>query len=212
MYFYMVTFQTVYMSQPPGFTHPEFPSHICKLQKALYGLKQGPCAWFSRLNSRLLELKFHASRSDTSLFIFWQGSLTLYILVYVDDIIITDSNLDAISKLISTLGHAFPVKDLGLLSLFLGLKVYRSPDGLILSQHKYIVDLLRRAGMSSSKLIASPSATSSQLFSSLGHPFDDPTTYCSLVGNLQYLSFTRPDLTFVVNKVCQFMHAPHIPH
>lgn len=62
--------EDVYMSQPPGFTHPHYPHHVCKLRKALYGLKQAPRAWFSRLSTRLLELGFHGSKSDTSLFIY----------------------------------------------------------------------------------------------------------------------------------------------
>lgn len=88
------------MMQPPGFVHPDFPSYVCQLQKALYGLKQAPRAWFSKLSSRLLELGFSASRADTSLFTYIRGSLRVYFLVYVDDIIITGSDNAAVQSII----------------------------------------------------------------------------------------------------------------
>ena len=81
--------EEVFMSQPPGYQHPFYPNHVCKLQKAIYGLKQAPRAWFSHLSTKLLKLGFHGSHSDSSLFIYKTKSLTMYIMIYVDDIIIT---------------------------------------------------------------------------------------------------------------------------
>lgn len=83
--------EAVYMSQPSGFTHPQFPNHVCRLQKALYGLKQAPRAWFSRLTLKLITLGSKASKSDTSLFIYKSDKIIMYVLVYVGDIIITCS-------------------------------------------------------------------------------------------------------------------------
>jgi hypothetical protein len=80
-------FEVVFMTQPPGYQHPQYPHHVCKLQNALYGLKQAPRAWFSRLSSRLLELGF-----QTSLFIQRTTAFTMYVLIYVDNIIITSSS------------------------------------------------------------------------------------------------------------------------
>jgi hypothetical protein len=71
------------MSQPPGFNHPKFLNHVCRLQKDLYGLKQAPRAWFSKLSSKLLEFGFMASQSDSSLFIYKSGQIITYILIYV---------------------------------------------------------------------------------------------------------------------------------
>jgi hypothetical protein len=68
----------VFMTQPPGFAHPSFPTHVCHLRKALYGLKQAPRAWFSQLSTRLLELGFLGSKSDTSLFIYNNGQSLIY--------------------------------------------------------------------------------------------------------------------------------------
>ena len=118
------------MKQPPSFVHPQYPHHVCKLHKALYGLKQAPRAWFSRLSSKLLELGFHGSLSDTSLFISHQAKFHLYVLIYVDDIIITGSSSQAVDSLILALGFDFAVKNLGDPLYFLGIEAHRSQDGL----------------------------------------------------------------------------------
>ena len=107
------------MTQPPGFQHPHFLNHVCKLQKAIYGLKQAPRAWFSRLSSRLIALGFHSSQSDTSLFICRTAHFTIYVLIYVDDIIIKSSSDKAIDTLLSNLKTDFAVKQLGPLKFFL---------------------------------------------------------------------------------------------
>ena len=88
------------MSQPPGYSHPQFPNHVCKLEKALYGLKQAPRAWFLKLSTKLLSLGFSSSQSDSSLFIYKYSSFVMYVLIYVDDIIITCSKPSAIDELL----------------------------------------------------------------------------------------------------------------
>ena len=85
--------EDVYLSQPPGFVDLDNPSYLCKLNKAIYGLKQAPRAWYTELRQFLLSSGFHNSHADTSLFILKTGEHFIYLLVYVDDIIITgDSN------------------------------------------------------------------------------------------------------------------------
>jgi hypothetical protein len=101
------------MSQPPRYQHPSYPTYVCKLQKAIYELKQAPRAWFSRLSSWLLQLGFHGSLSNTSLFIYKSKHFTMFILIYVDDIIITCSNLTEIDELLILLQYDFAVKDWG---------------------------------------------------------------------------------------------------
>ena len=143
--------EEVYMVQPPGYVDPAHPNHVCKLLKSLYGLKQAPRAWFERFSTELLHLGFQASLSDSSLFIFRQGSLVVYLLVYVDDIVLTGNNPQFLSSLIAQLSSAFELKDLGSLNYFLGLQITRSSKGLFLSQTKYAQDLLIKANMHSSK-------------------------------------------------------------
>jgi len=92
--------EEVYMKQPPGFENPRYPSFVCKLKKAIYGLKQAPRAWYSRLSSKLISLGFVSSKSDTSLFTYRKGSVEIYMLIYVDDIIVTSSSQDAIKVLL----------------------------------------------------------------------------------------------------------------
>jgi hypothetical protein len=126
--------EDVFMAQPPGFQHPSYPIYVCKLNKAIYGLKQAPRAWFSRLSSWLLQLGFHGSLSDTSLFIYKSKSYTMFILIYVDDIIITCSNPAEIDELLILLQSNFAIKDLRKLNYFLGVEVIPNAHGTLLSQ------------------------------------------------------------------------------
>ncbi|GJT04509.1 retrovirus-related pol polyprotein from transposon RE1 [Tanacetum coccineum] len=149
---------TVFMEQPSGFIDTRFPNHVCRLKKALYG------------------------RADTSLFIFKRDSSLLYLLVYVDDIILTGNDAPSIRSFISHLNKEFSITNLGRLNYFLGLE----PVAVPLSTSEY--------------------------FTTKGTPFADPTLYRSLVGALQYLTITRPGLSYAVNQVSQFLHAPIKDH
>jgi hypothetical protein len=204
--------EEVFMSQPPGFAHPQHPNHVCKLQKALYGLKQAPRAWFSRLSTKLITLGFHGSLSDTSLFILKTAAFTMYILIYVDDILITCSRPSEIHKLINELNVEFAVKDLGPLNFFLGIQVLKCSTGVFLSQQRYMIDILTRTNMLDAKPVGTPMASSTQLSAHEGELFSDPTLFRSTLGALQYLCITRPDISFSVNKLSQFMHQPRLFH
>ena len=140
--------EEVYMAQPQGYIHPQYPNHLCKLHKSIYGLKQAPRAWFSRLTDALQLLGFKASKADPSLFIWNNQDVQVLILIYVDDIIITSKSNTAIQHVLQQLQSDFAVKDLGNLSYFLGVEVLRSTAGMFLTQRKYIADLLKRTHMS----------------------------------------------------------------
>jgi hypothetical protein len=200
------------MAQPPGFIHPQFPQHVCKLHKALYGLKQAPRAWYSRLSDRLLELGFIGSHSDSSLFIRRAPPEITYVLIYVDDILITSSLPQGTDSLLQSLQDDFAIKDLGPLNYFLGMEAISTTDGIILSQQRYILDLLRKSNMSEAKPVKTPMSTAHTLTLLSGDTLTDPSPYRSLVGALQYLSLTRPNISFAVNKVSQFMHRPTSLH
>ena len=105
----------------------------------------------------------------------------------------------------------FAIKDLGRLSYFLGLEVHYGANDIFLSQSKYAHDILDRAKLLDAQPIATPFASGIQL-TNTGDPFHDPTLYRSLVGALQYLTITRPDLSYVVNSVSQFLQAPTTDH
>ena len=90
--------EDVYMVQPLGYVDPDHPNHVCKLLKSLYGLKQAPRAWFERFSTQLLHMGFQASLSDSSLFTFRHGNFVAFLLVYVDDIVLTGNNLSNLSN------------------------------------------------------------------------------------------------------------------
>jgi hypothetical protein len=206
--------ETVYCQQPLGFVDPGAPDHVCHLQKSLYGLKQAPRAWYQRFATFVRHLGFVASISDTSLFVLREGTSLAYLLLYVDDIILTASSSALLQRIMTRLSSEFAMTDLGALHHFLGIAVTRSSDGLFLSQRQYAIELLQRACMAechpTSKLVdthAKLSATDEDLLSE-----KDASEYRSLAGALQYLTLTRPDLAYAVQQVCLFMHAPREPH
>jgi hypothetical protein len=202
------------MKQPPGFEDSTHPKFLCKLDKSLYGLKQAPRAWFSRLSSTLIKLGVQASKADASLFIFNHDNLQIYILIYMDDIIIVSSSSSATDKLLQWLRLEFAVKDLGQLNYFFGIEVHHSSSRLILTQCKYIRDLLLRTNMDTSTGVSTPMLPADKLSLHDGDLLSpkDTTKYRSVVGALQYLSLTQPDISFSVNQICQFLSTPTTSH
>lgn len=99
-----------YISQPQGFTHSQFPNFVCKLKKSLYGLKQAPRAWFPKLSDTLVRLGFTPSTADTSLFVFNDGRQLVFILVYVDDLLVISSTASQAERFMASLSTHFPVK------------------------------------------------------------------------------------------------------
>jgi hypothetical protein len=206
--------EEVYMRQPPGFESDSHPGFVCKLDKAIYGLKQAPRAWYSRLSSKLVDLGFKASKSDMSLFIYSRGNIVIFMLIYVGDIIVTGNSMDAILALLRDLKQDFALKDLGDLHYFLGIEVRKDTKGVVLSQEKYALDVLSRVGMLNCKMTPTPLSATEKLSRFEGEPLNSEycTWYRSIVGALQYLTLTRPDLAFSVKKVCQFLHCPTSVH
>jgi histone deacetylase 1/2 len=124
------------------------------------------------------------------------------------------SSQTATNALLQDLQHEFALKDLGNLHYFLGIEVKRTQEGIVMSQQKYASDILVRAGMKNCKVVDTPLSTSEKLSLTDGDPLvaEDSTKYRNMVGALQYLTLTRPDICFAVNKVCQFLHAPTTVH
>ncbi|GJU65219.1 ribonuclease H-like domain-containing protein [Tanacetum coccineum] len=203
--------ETVYMHQPPGFVDSVHPDYVCHLQRSLYGLKQAPRAWFQRFASFVTRIGFQHSKTDTSLFVFHRGPDVAYLLLYVDDIILTASSTTFLQRIISLLHGEFAMTDLGSLNYFLGVSAQRTASGMFLSQSKFAVEILERANMQKCNPCKTPVDTESKLGPD-GEPVSDPTLYRSLAGALQYLTFTRPDLSYVVQQVCLYMHDPRDPH
>ena len=127
------------------------------------------------------------------------------LLVYVDDLLITGNNAPLIQTLIQDLHNRFALKDLGLVKDFLGFEALRITTGLHLTQSKYMIDLLTRTKMHSSKPVPTPMSAALKLHAASGPAFSDPTLYRSTIGALQYLTYTRPGIAFVVNKLSQYL-------
>jgi hypothetical protein len=204
--------ETVYMSQPPGFKDQTHPHHVCKLRKAIYGLKQAPRSWYLTLKHALIQLGFHTSKSDSSLFIYHHGSVMCYMLVYVDDLVLTGNDSSFVQSLIQQLGDQFSLKDMGSLNYFLGVEVVSTCAGLFLSQHQYIRDFLSKTNMVGAKDVSTPLSTGISLKLDDGTASVDSSDFRRVLGSLQYLSLTRPDISFAVNKLSQFMHKPTTTH
>jgi hypothetical protein len=152
------------------------------------------------------------AKSDTSLFINHHEADTAYLLLYVDDIVLTASSEPLLRRIITTLQQEFAMKDLGVLHHFLEVTVEPHPAGSLLHQRQYTRDILERAGMTDCNPCSTPVNTQGKLSEAEGSPVSDPTTYRSLAGALQYLTFTRPDITYAVQQICLHMHDPREPH
>jgi hypothetical protein len=178
--------EDVYMQQPPGFEDARYPSHVCKLQRSIYGLKQSPRAWYARLSQLLHQLGFTSSKADTSLFIFAQDGVHIYMLVYVDDIVIVGSTPEVVDHLVHSLYATFPIKDMGKLDYFLGLEASYNSGGMTLTQRKYALDLLHRVNMENCNPTPTPLVTSERLARDTGALLgtDDAFRYRSIVGGL----------------------------
>ena len=143
--------------------------------------------------------------------VFYHHSSTrkcIYLIVYVDDIVIISTDQDGIQKLKQHLFSHFQTKDLGKLKYFLGIEVAQSNSGEVISQRKYTLDILTDTGMLDCKPVDTPMDPNVKLVPSQGELLRDPGRYRRLVGKLNYLTITRPDISFPVSVVSQFLQSP----
>lgn len=189
--------EEVYMLQPPGFVHDS--NQVCKLKKALYGLKQDSRAWYSTFSKFLISQGFINSHSDSSLFVQHTNTSLIILVVYVDDILVTGSDSSLLTQFIHHMHTVFSMKELGPVSYFLGISVQSLPHGYFLSQAKYATELLYKSGLTNCKPCSTPLAVKPSFPAVDALPFSNPSLYRSLVGGLQYLTITRPDLALDVN-------------
>ena len=193
--------EQVFMQQPVGFIDQSHPQHVCALQKSIYGLKQALRAWYTALRSSLFELGFFNSKSDSSLFIYNRDDILFYVLVYVDDLILTGNNNQFLQNVVKSLGDKFSLKELSDLHYFLGVEVIPVKQGLFLSQNRYVHNILHQLNMTGAKEVQTPMSVSTKLLLNNGTASCNATKYRSTIGSLQYLSLTRPDIGFVVNRL-----------
>ncbi|PKU77239.1 Retrovirus-related Pol polyprotein from transposon TNT 1-94 [Dendrobium catenatum] len=204
--------ETIFMRQPKGFEDATNPSHVCRLQKAIYRLRQASRQWFTTFTNYLRQIGFSHSQADPSLLIFHDGVTHIYLLVYIDDILLMGNNVQAMTALVAKLTEKFTMKQLGAANHFLGIKIDHTHDKYFLSQSSYAQSIIQMAGLPKCNPVANPSITKITALKPEDPPLFDALTYRRIIGSLQYLTLTRPDIAYAVNMLSQHMHSPEPIH
>nr|GEX31629.1 hypothetical protein [Tanacetum cinerariifolium] len=204
--------EEVYVCQPPGFEDPDYPDKVYKVVKALYGLLQAPRAWYETLANYLLENGFQREKIDQTLFIKKQKGDILMVQVYVDDIIFGSTNKDLCKAFEKLMKDKFQMSSMGKLTFFLGLKVKQKPDGIFISQDKYVAEILRKFVLTDEKSASTLIDTKKPLLKDPDGEDVDVHTYRSMIGSLMYLTSSRPDIMFAVCACPHFQVTPKASH
>uniref|UniRef100_M1DD39 Reverse transcriptase Ty1/copia-type domain-containing protein n=1 Tax=Solanum tuberosum TaxID=4113 RepID=M1DD39_SOLTU len=203
--------EEVYMDIPQGLDTGT-TKLVCKLNKSLYGLKQAIRQWYAKLTDALNSRGYIHSMNDYSLFHKKSGSSIVFVAVYVDDVLLTGTDLIEINNLKIFLHETFKIKDLGRLHYFLGLEILYKEDGILISQRKFVLDLLKEYYCSHFTPFSSPLDPLIKLRADEGSLLSDPAYYRKLIGKLNFLTNTRLDIAYGVQHLSQFIHAPREPH
>jgi len=203
--------EEIYMTLPPGVTS-SLPQAVCRLQKSLYGLKQASRQWYSKLAEVLYTRGYRHSSNDYSLFYKKGSQSVVFLAVYVDDILLTGDDDIEMTALKAYLDKTFKIKDLGPIHYFLGIEALLTTIGFILTQWRFVKELLQEFGDPQATPVTYPLDLATKLHIDEGEPFSNPTLYRKIIGKLNFLTNTRPDLVFAVQHLCQFMQSPRLPH
>jgi hypothetical protein len=204
--------EEVYVRQPAGFVIAGQEGKVQRLRKALYGLQQAPRAWNSKLDDTLKKMNFVQSEHEHAMYRRSHGDDILLVGVDVDDLVITGSSLAAVEEFKEEMKRAFLMSDLGLLSFYLGIEVCQDAGGIILRQAHYAKMILEMAGMVDWKAAAPPMEERLRLSRDSTVEEVDATLYRRIIGSLQYLIHTRPDLMYAVRYVSRFLKRPTEEH
>jgi len=164
------------------------------------------------LTKFLLQQGFSQSKCDYSLFTKVSEGCYTFVLVYVDDLLVTGNDVQSIKHIKTKLHEAFTIKDLGLARYFLGIEIARSNIGTFLNQRKYIMDILSNTGFTAAKPAKFSMAKGLKLSTKTRELMPNPEVYRRIVGRSLYLTLTRPDISYVVQHLSQFLQAPKVPH
>uniref|UniRef100_A0A8R7RAQ8 Reverse transcriptase Ty1/copia-type domain-containing protein n=1 Tax=Triticum urartu TaxID=4572 RepID=A0A8R7RAQ8_TRIUA len=210
----------IYMDQPEGFIVPGKEKIVCKLKKSLHGLKQSPRLWYKRFDSFMIAHGFKRSAYDSCVYIKFVDGSTIYLLLYVDDMLIAAKGKKEITTK-AQLSSEFEMKDLGAAKKILGMEITRDRNSglLFLSQQSYIKKVLHHFSMHDAKLVSTPIAPHFTL-SSFHCPSNDEefeymsrVPYSSVVGSFMYaMVCSKPDLSFAMSLVSRYMANPGQEH
>ena len=209
--------EDIYMEQPEGYKISGQTHLVCKLRKSLYGLKQASRSWYQKINAVLISQNYFPTTADGNLYYKKVGGDFIFIALYVDDTLLVSNNLVFLSQCKMKLQNAFDMVDLGSIKSCLGLQIQYDEGIIRLSQQNYILDLLDKYNMTNAKTQPTPLGVHVKLIKSTNPQEDhldiNQSTYASLVGSLMYLAHaTRPDISYVVNTLGQFMSTPGRQH
>ncbi|GKE01011.1 retrovirus-related pol polyprotein from transposon TNT 1-94 [Tanacetum coccineum] len=204
--------EEVYVSQPDGFMDKDNPNHVYKLKKALYGLKQAPRTWYDMLSSFLISQDFSKGSVDPTLFIRRDGKELLLVQIYVDDIIFAASTPELCDLFSKIMCSKFKMSMMGKISFFLGLQISQSPRGIFINQSKYALESLKKYGFDSCDPMDTPMVKKSKLDEDKEGKVVDPSHYHGMIGNLLYLTTSRPDLQFDIYMCARYQARPTEKH
>ncbi|KAL5757095.1 hypothetical protein ACOSQ2_021841 [Xanthoceras sorbifolium] len=214
--------ETIYMQQPEGFEIEGKKDHVCLLKKSLYGLKQSPRQWYKRFDSFMIGHGYSRSQYDSCVYFrkLKDGSF-VYLLLYVDDMLIAAKDIFELNKLKSELSGEFEMKDLGAAKKILGMEIRRDKAAgkLYLTQKSFVEKVLERFGMKNAKPVSTPLAAHFKLSAAMSPLSDNDieymshVPYSSAVGSLMYaMVCTRPDIAHAVSVVSRYMSNPGKEH
>ncbi|KAG2397159.1 Retrovirus-related Pol polyprotein from transposon RE1 Retro element 1 [Vigna angularis] len=204
--------EEVYIQQPPGFISKGKEHRVYRLRKTLYGLRQAPRAWNKCIDSFLVKLDFTRCIVEHGVYVRGKGEELIIICLYVDDLLITGSNLTHINELKKVMQLEFEMTDLGKLSYFLGMEFTYTEAGMILHQRKYVKELLERFNMSVCNPTRSPMEVNLKLVDDENEADSEETLFKQIVGSLRFLCNSRPDLSYSVGLISIFMRRPKKTH
>ncbi|CAM8944240.1 unnamed protein product [Rhodiola kirilowii] len=215
--------ETINMRQPDGFVIGNKEEKVCLLKKSLYGLKQSPRQWYRRFDEFMIKQGYLRSAYDWCIYVSKDEDHNerVYLLLYVDDMLIASRNFNQIKRLKEQLNSSFEMKDLGPARKILGMQILRNMEQgtLFLNQQGYIEKVLTKFGMGNAKSVLTPIAQHFRLHKDQSPQFEKDISYMqevpysSAVGSLMYaMVCTRPDLAHSVSLVSRFMANPGKDH
>ncbi|GJT06268.1 putative ribonuclease H-like domain-containing protein [Tanacetum coccineum] len=204
--------EEVYVTQPKGFEDPYFPKHVYRVVKALYGLHQAPRAWYARLSAFLLQHNYRRGTIDKILFIKKDSRDILLVQVYVDDIIFGSTNKAWCEEFKVLMKGEFEMSAMGEMNFFLGLQVKQLPDGIFISQDRYVKDMLTKFDMESVRTATTPYEAAKTKLKDETDPPVNVHLYRSMIGSLMYLTASRPDIMFAVSACSRHQVTPLTSH